>query len=261
MSEGFGQRLRRERELRGVNIDEIAQATKISSRMLEALETNRFDILPGGVFNRGFIRAYARYLGLNEEDVVNDYLEAIHQKSTQEPVQIPPQPASPAPSKPVPSLLIAGVVAAGILIAIAFVLRNNGGEPKPVTTAAPQTQRTETVPVETTPAVVINEFAPMPEKAEELPAPITIEMRFQSATWVKVSIDGKQGEPAVYRPGQTQVFTADNEIGLWVGNAGGFTYLVNGKPGIPIGLPGQVRRAVFNLSTIPGMQAAEAPGN
>ncbi|MEW6363005.1 MAG: RodZ domain-containing protein [Acidobacteriota bacterium] len=260
MNESFGQRLKRERELRGVAIDEIAQATKISSRMLDALESNRFDLLPGGVFNRGFIRAYARYLGLNEEDVVNDYLDAI-QKSAPETAQVPAQPPSPAPSKPVPPVLIVGVVAAGVLIAIALVLRNYRGEPKPAVPAAPQTQRAETGPVETTPTVVINQFAPLPEKAEELPAPITIEMQFQSPTWVKVSTDGKQGEPIVYGPGQTQVFTAENEIGLWVGNAGGFTYLVNGKPGIPIGLPGQVRRAVFNRETIPGMQAPEAPEN
>ncbi len=259
VSENFGPRLKRERELRGVNIDEIARATKISGRMLEALESNRFDLLPGGVFNRGFIRAYARYLGLNEEDAVNDYLEAI-QNSTQEPAQASPPPSS-APSKPVPPVLVVGVVAAGVLIAIALLLRNYRGEPKPVVPAAPQTQQADTGPVETTPTVVINRFAPMPEKAEEPPAPITIEMQFQSPTWVRVSIDGKQGEPAVYKSGQVQVFTAENEIGLWVGNAGGFTYLVNGKQGIPIGLPGQVRRAVFNLETIPGMQAPEAPEN
>jgi len=76
----FGERLRREREMRGITVEEIAEATKIGSRSLRALEEERFEQLPGGIFNRGFVRAYARYLGINEEQAVTDYLgaEAAH---------------------------------------------------------------------------------------------------------------------------------------------------------------------------------------
>ncbi len=72
----FGERLRREREMRGVSLDDIAGATKIGTRLLRALEEEHFELLPGGIFNKGFVRAYAKYLGLSEEEAVADYLEA-----------------------------------------------------------------------------------------------------------------------------------------------------------------------------------------
>ena len=77
----FGEKLRRERELRGVALDDIAGATKIGTRMLRALEEEHFEILPGGIFNKGFVRAYAKYLGLNEDEAVADYLAAAGDSS------------------------------------------------------------------------------------------------------------------------------------------------------------------------------------
>jgi len=69
----FGVNLRRERELRGITLDEISRETKISLRFLEALESDQLDQLPGGVFRRGFVKTYARYIGLNEDKVLQDY--------------------------------------------------------------------------------------------------------------------------------------------------------------------------------------------
>jgi len=66
MSE-FGEELRQEREARGIALQSIIDATKISSRHLQALETNHFDYLPGGVFNRGIVRSYARVVGLDRK--------------------------------------------------------------------------------------------------------------------------------------------------------------------------------------------------
>jgi cytoskeleton protein RodZ len=75
----FGERLRRERELRHISLAEIAATTKIGTRLLSALEDEQFDQLPGGIFNKGYVRAYARYVGIDEEQAVADYLQAIHQ--------------------------------------------------------------------------------------------------------------------------------------------------------------------------------------
>ena len=72
----FGEKLRRERELREITLEEVATATKIGTRSLRALEEEKFDRLPGGVFNRGFVRAYARYVGIDEDEAVLDFLEA-----------------------------------------------------------------------------------------------------------------------------------------------------------------------------------------
>ena len=66
----FGDDLRKDREQRKVSLDEIAQHTKVSVRNLRALESNRFDLLPGGVFNRGILRNYLQYLDLDEHDWV-----------------------------------------------------------------------------------------------------------------------------------------------------------------------------------------------
>ena len=78
----FGEELKRERELRDISLKEIAEATKISIRFLEALEQNHFDILPGGIFNRGFIRAYARFIGIDGEEMVNAYLHELAQRES-----------------------------------------------------------------------------------------------------------------------------------------------------------------------------------
>ena len=72
----FGEKLRREREKRSITLDQISDSTKIGTRMLQALEEDRFSQLPGGIFNKGFVRAYARHLGLDEDQTVADYLEA-----------------------------------------------------------------------------------------------------------------------------------------------------------------------------------------
>ena len=63
----FGARLKREREQRGISLDDVALSTKIGARFLRAMEEEKFDQLPGGIFNRGFVRAYARRVGIDEE--------------------------------------------------------------------------------------------------------------------------------------------------------------------------------------------------
>jgi cytoskeleton protein RodZ len=72
----FGERLQREREMRGITLEEVSESTKISGRCLRALEQEEFDKLPGGIFNKGFVRAYARYLGIDEQQAVADFVAA-----------------------------------------------------------------------------------------------------------------------------------------------------------------------------------------
>jgi cytoskeletal protein RodZ len=86
----FGDKLRKQREQRGIELDAISNTTKISTRMLRALEEEHFDQLPGGVFNKGFVRAYARHVGLDEQEAIADYLAALNG------TQVPPQENLPA---------------------------------------------------------------------------------------------------------------------------------------------------------------------
>jgi len=71
----FGETLKRERELRQISLREISEATKINLRYLDALERDDFRHLPGGVFNKGFVRAYAQFIGIDGESMVMAYLE------------------------------------------------------------------------------------------------------------------------------------------------------------------------------------------
>ena len=70
----FGDELRRERELRQISLREVSEATKINLRYLDALEKNDFRHLPGGVFNKGFVRAYSEFIGIDPEGQINAYL-------------------------------------------------------------------------------------------------------------------------------------------------------------------------------------------
>ncbi len=89
----FGEKFRKEREKKNFSLDDVASVTKIGTRMLRAIEEENFDRLPGGVFNKGFIRTYAKHLGMNDDKAVADYLARIR------PPQADPQEArQPAPS-------------------------------------------------------------------------------------------------------------------------------------------------------------------
>jgi len=74
----FGDKFRKARENKEFSLGDVSNVIKISTRMLKAIEEEHFDQLPGGVFNRGFIRAYAKHLGLDSEEAVNDYQACLH---------------------------------------------------------------------------------------------------------------------------------------------------------------------------------------
>ena len=75
----FGNKFRKAREAKNISLDDVANVTKIGTRMLKAIEDEHFDQLPGGVFNKGFIRAYAKHLGIDDNEAVNEYLAAMRE--------------------------------------------------------------------------------------------------------------------------------------------------------------------------------------
>jgi cytoskeletal protein RodZ len=106
----FGEKLRKQRELRGIELDAISNTTKISTRMLRALEEEHFDQLPGGVFNKGFVRAYARHVGLDEREAIADYLAALN-GSQVPPQEILPNPRTSATNRAEPAIATARISA------------------------------------------------------------------------------------------------------------------------------------------------------
>lgn len=95
----FGDKFKNAREKRNLSLDDVSNVTKIGSRMLQAIEEEHFDLLPGGVFNKGFIRAYAKHLGLNDEEAVTEYLACLRQAQIDAQAYWNPQARPPAPEK------------------------------------------------------------------------------------------------------------------------------------------------------------------
>ena len=85
----IGETLRRERVRQGFDVQQIATKTKIGLHLIEAIEADQFDRLPGGVFARSFVRQYARFLGLDEEELVGQF-----KKQFEEPLNAVPLPDS-----------------------------------------------------------------------------------------------------------------------------------------------------------------------
>src|SRR5262249_52786959 len=69
----FGATFKKSRESRGISLDQIAHGTRISTRFLAAIENEEFQVLPGGLFNRGFVRSFAEAVGLDPDQAVADY--------------------------------------------------------------------------------------------------------------------------------------------------------------------------------------------
>ena len=80
----LGEELRQRREQRGVSLAEISEATRIGTRFLKAIETDNFSILPGGIFTRSFIRAYAKHVGMNEDEAIGLYLQQVSGPSSEQ---------------------------------------------------------------------------------------------------------------------------------------------------------------------------------
>jgi len=77
MSLSLGEKLRQAREERGISVSEVAEQTRISPLYIKAIENDDYKPLPGGIFNKGFVRSYARYVGFDEEEALRDYAELI----------------------------------------------------------------------------------------------------------------------------------------------------------------------------------------
>ena len=169
----FGTRLKRERESRGIALDDVSIATKISLRMLRALEDEKFDQLPGGIFNKGFVRAYARHLGMNEEQAVADYLEAAGETAVPQNVQPPENiPVPPKPPKEPHTAEIPWGLLAILLLAAAVILSLWSYRTRASSTgaASPEVAPPPAQSVSAQPAVTAQP-APSPDSAAVQPAP------------------------------------------------------------------------------------------
>ena len=233
----IGQDLKRERELRGISLKEIAESTKINIRFLKALEEDQLDVLPGKFFTRGIIRGYAKYLGLEEDSVLNKYHEALQflEKVEQEEEKTLDEGSSMNIRKVI-RIAAFGATVIAVLLALFFIFRN-GEEPPPI--QPPPTGTTaqrEVIP----PATQDEPVEDIAEKDQEL----NLDISFHNDTWIQVHADGELIYEGIKLPGGKLQVIAQEEIVIDVGNAGGFTYTLNNQKGKPFGPSGAVEKNI-----------------
>jgi cytoskeleton protein RodZ len=270
----FGESLKRERELRGVTLDEIAAATRIATRFLKAIENEEWEQLPGGVFNRGFVRAVARYLGLDEENTVAEYVLAVGDRPTvpvwtgSPPVVTPEQPwlAWIIATVIVLALLSGGWFGARRLLAWRAAKRAAQGEvvsaaSSPASTNAPQQPAAEPaasdgaipVPDATTaaPAAVTDST---PASAPVSPAPDLMELKIQTGKRTKVTIvaDNDMVFDGTMKAGENHFFSAADHFQVTAKDAGALHIVLNGKTLAPIGPAGHAAKITLTRDALKG---------
>jgi len=169
----FGAQLKQERERKGVTLEDISLTTKIGTRMLRALEEGHFDQLPGGIFNKGFIRAYARCLGMDEEQAIADYLiatgvtpSAKKSENDEAPILEPPSREENPATAGLPWGTFAVVL---LIVALGFAgwgFYSRESEKEASGSAAPAQNTTAANPPSTAPAATAEQPQPEPKPAE-----------------------------------------------------------------------------------------------
>ncbi|HUR99758.1 MAG TPA: helix-turn-helix domain-containing protein [Pyrinomonadaceae bacterium] len=131
----LGEKLRQAREERGISISEVAEQTRISPMYLESIENDNYKPLPGGIFNKGFVRSYAKYVGIDEHEALQDYARLIAANDAaveeQQPRYRPEVLTDDARSASsiVPTVLFAGVILALMTGGILFVVNYIKNQP------------------------------------------------------------------------------------------------------------------------------------
>jgi cytoskeleton protein RodZ len=231
----FGEHLKREREMRGVSLEEISAATRISTRFLEALENERWEQLPGGIFNRGFIRAVAHFLGLDEESLVAEYALATDDKPS-----VAVWAAGPAPTRTWLIVLLA-VILAAILVGGGWLAYRHyaprfkagrthaAGLPSPPAPSPPVAAGNATG--EATVGASNSQTAPN--------APLDLKVDAGKPSQVKVLADGKVVFDGNLAPGESQRYQARVKFEVSSSEASALLLELNGQIQPPLGPPGQ----------------------
>jgi cytoskeleton protein RodZ len=273
----FGESLKRERELRGVTLEEISAATRIATRFLKAIEDEDWNHLPGGVFNRGFVRAVARYLGLDEENTVAEYTLAVGDRPS-----VPVWTGSPpvvTPEQPWLAWIIATVVVIALLAGGWFGARRllawraaklAARTATAGTAAAPGPPRAPDNPV--APAAAGNAL-PAPEAQDASPGtpgtpgasadsasapvpdstasdPIRLKIQTGKRTKVLVMADSDVVFDGNMKAGENHFFSANDQFQVSAKDAGALHMNLNGKPLAPIAPPGHAGKVTLTREAL-----------
>ncbi|MCJ7682515.1 MAG: DUF4115 domain-containing protein [Candidatus Aminicenantes bacterium] len=232
----LGQNLKRERELRGISLKEIADTTKINLSFLRSLEEDQIDALPGRFFIKGIIRAHTGHLGLDTDEFLNQFMEEERLRSEMK--DVPPR--EPRINKPAAHKMrnflifcLVVIVLAACLTAV-YLLFRGGNHP--------------ILEEQILPTLLSKKTSPVPDEVREeiqaVETGLVMNLDFQEETWIEIHSDGS----LILEGNQSQGFhfraTAENELIIHCGNLGGFTFTLNGLPGKQMGRSGDVLRNI-----------------
>lgn len=249
----FGDWLRRQREMREISLRDIADRTKISLRYLQAMEDDRFDLLPAPIFAKGFLREYARYVGLSPDEVVNHYLSvqqqgASQEDGTKEGIKKDSTLSGQRPNRPKPVrnwtyglfLALAVLLLIGLVAGLAWYAEKRRDDPAADVTPPP-------IAAPPAPEAV---SAPAPVMTPERPkAPLEVNIDFTSACWVEVAADGKRVLAQEMAQGESLPVEAQQSVQITLGDTSAADIQVNGLSYPLNGKAGEVREFVIDLET------------
>jgi len=257
--ESIGEYLKREREFRKISLEEISRTTKIREDMLRDIEENRLDSLPSPVFVKGFLRAYARCVGLDPDDVVLRY-ETPHVEEEDLPVE---RAAPDTPKQwrlkyivlPVSLLLLLGVLLFLALHRPTLTEKEAQQMVEPVTKSLsqgesdqpgvredadsailPDSDRKE-LPVSSPP---MHPSRPVTSSLSEPPSGIELQLAALEDAWIQIQVDHGPAEEILLRPGEIISRRGERNIEMKIGNAGGLEILHNGRNLGKLGESGKV---------------------
>ena len=250
----IGKHLHDNRVHRGIALSQIAQSTKLSTTTLQYIEGNDFGRLPGGIFIRGYLRAFATAVGVNPDDVVRAYVDQL-------PVE-PPVDEEPSLRDAVAAhhRLVVGLITAGLSVLIALAAYGvfpELSEPP----AAPLPAVLEARPIGLFVAHAVAEYPPL---AGQRPAQrLHLEIRATAKCWVSARADGHLVVHRFIESGERVIVVASVQLILQVDKPQGFVYTLNGEIGRPLGTedtPVTVRITQQNLATFQTGSEAKLPG-
>ncbi len=252
----IGSRLRQAREHRGLTLRDIAATTKISMTALVAIEQNDFDRLPGGVFRRGYVRAFAAEVGLDADELAREYRARFE---TQPPAAQPPRHETDwktrlrlAQRSPTKLAIIVGIVICGSLLWD----RERGlheESDRPDVPAAAEVDIPDDI-AQTDDSDGAADVAFAHTAVADIHAPsLRLETQATGVCWVSAVADGERVVYRLMQPGERTLVEARRVITLRVGDAGAVAYSINEATGRPLGRNGEavtVRITNDNLGSL-----------
>jgi cytoskeleton protein RodZ len=255
----FGDHLRAARAARGISVREISVRTRIAVRSLEALEENEIGKLPGGIFSRAFVRAYAQEVGLDPDETVRMFVQQFPidhvMAGSTDAVEgeIGRGQEAQRRRQRLGYLLTAaiGIPLVGLAAYLIWSSRRPANAADLAASPAPSTVSSTPSPVAATPASATTS-APSPtasttaptkgSSTAALPAPdgLRIAISAEGPCWIRVKGDGAVRYEGTLNAGDKQSGDAHDSLELLVGDAAQFRYSINGRPGRILGKSGEV---------------------